>query len=160
MEPLLTNLHIFRAIAEEAHAEAQRLDSTAKTPKPDGSPGYVIALDPNRSSFKQSLIAIAFSGVYFEALLYLRGTQLMGARWRKEFDRKTYEVKLASLGVTDQSLIQSAERLRKVRKDLVHEKATPVAKLGAMSNTYWAQEEAAAAISFIREVSVALNNAP
>jgi hypothetical protein len=159
VNPLLTNLHIYRSIAEEAHADAQQLDAAAKTPKADGSQGYVIALDPHRRSFKQSQVAIAFSGVYFEALLFLKGTQRMGKRWLREFDRKTYEGKLLELGVANPSLVQAAKRLREVRRDLIHEKATPVLELG-IGSTYWAQSEAAAAIAFIREVSVALENAP
>ena len=59
MTTLLTNAHIYRAIAEEALAEAVRLDTAAKLPKPDGSPGFVIQLDPERKSFKKSLVAIA-----------------------------------------------------------------------------------------------------
>jgi hypothetical protein len=56
-------------------------------------------LDPERKSFKQSLIAIAFAGVYLEALLSLAGR----AHWGKDFydekiDRQfIYERKLRLL---------------------------------------------------------------
>ena len=159
-QPLLTNLHVYRAVAEEAGREAQLSDASFKTPKPDGAPGFVLAPDPKRTSFKQSLIAITFSAVYLEALMYLKGTQLMGSRWRKEFDRKNYQQKLVALGATDPALGEAAERLRRVRNDLVHEKATPVSKIGPMSNTYWAQVEAAAALKCIHSASVALSNVP
>ena len=158
MTTLLTNSHIYRAIAEEAYAEAKRFEEEAKTPKPDGRPGYVIALDPSRKSYKQSLIAIAFAGVYLEAILFFKGTQRMGKRWGKVFDRKTYEEKLMELGATDQSLIQATKRLRTVRKELVHEKALPVGDL-TLGSTYWAQSEAASAIECIRKASLALQNA-
>jgi len=158
MTALLTNSHIYRAIAEEAYAEAKRLEEEARVPKPDGSPGYVISLDPSRSSYKQSLIAIAFSGVYLESLLFLKGTQRMGKRWNQIFDKKTYEEKLMELGATEELLIQAAKRLRISRKELVHEKASPVGEL-ALGSTYWAQTEAAAAIECIRKASLALQNA-
>lgn len=153
MSTFISNASIYLAISEEAQAEAQRLDSSARTPKPDGSSGYVIAYDPSHRSYKQSLIAVAFAGIYLEALLYLRGTQLMGDLWLSKFDPKTYEVKLAKLGVTDQSLLLSAKRLRESRKDLVHEKAMPIGDLKT-GNLRWAQKEAAVAIAFIRKVSL------
>ena len=159
MPTLLTNVHVYRAIAEEAFSEASRLEVEARRPKPDGAPGYVISLDPSRSAFKQSLIAIAFSGVYLEALLFLRGTQRLGDQWLQEFDRKTYEEKLKHLGVTDESLIQSAKRLRMVRRELVHEKAAANGNLAPGKN-YWAQVEAAEAIALIRNISSLLEDAP
>jgi hypothetical protein len=158
MTGYFSNAAVYRAIAEEAQVESERQDTAARTPKPDGSNGFVIEYDPARQSFKQSLIAVAFSGIYLEALLCLEGTQRMGARWLREIDRKTYEEKLIELGVTDQAL-QSAERLRKSRKDLVHEKAVPASEL-ATAGHRWAQQEASAAIAFIREVSRKIENAP
>jgi hypothetical protein len=154
---MLTNSYVYRAIAEEALAEAMCLDSAAKSPKPDGSPGFVIQLDPDRRSFKKSMIAIAFSGIYFEALLFVQGTFRMGANWEKKFDRKTYEEKLKALGITDEKLLASAKRLREVRKYLVHEKARPID--AALSNTYWAQTEASASVEFIRAIAAELKSA-
>lgn len=155
--PLLTNLHIYRAIAENAFAEANSLEVESRQPKSDGTSGYVIALDPSRSSFKQSLISLTFSGVYLEALLFLKGTQRFGDQWEKEFDRKTYEDKLKRLGVTDESLIKSAKHFRTVRRELVHEKAVPVYDR-ALGNNYWAQVEAKEAIMLIRAVALALES--
>ncbi len=157
MNPMLTNAHIYRAIAEEALMEAERLEQEARQPKPDGSSGQVVKLDQERKSFKQSLIAIAFSGVYLEALLYVKGMQRIGDKWEKKFDRKTYEEKLKALGISDDATIESAARLRKVRKDLVHEKSVPMDDL-TLSNTYWAQTEAQASIACIRSIATVLNN--
>jgi hypothetical protein len=156
MTALLTNAHVYRAIAEEALAEAVRLDAGGKRPKPDGSPGFVIQFDPERKSFKQSLIAIAFSGIYLEALLFVHGTFRMGADWEKKFDRKLYEEKLAALGITDTELLASAKRLREVRNDLVHEKARPLDN-AALSNNYWAQAEASTSLAFIKAIAALLN---
>jgi hypothetical protein len=154
--PLLSNLAIYRAIAEEANAEAQSLYVASRTPKPDGSPGAVIQYDPFRRSFKQSLIAIVFTGIYVEALLYILGTRKFGERWEKKIDRnKTYEQKLEALGVRDPELLNSATRFRLSRKDLVHEKAVPVENLQDQVMRQ-AQSEAAHAIEFLGKVTSAL----
>ncbi len=153
-----SNASVYRAIAEEANAEAQRLWGDARTPKSDGSDGYVIALDPQRRSFKQSLVAIAFAGIYLEALLYLVGTQRMGKKWKSEFDGKTYEDKLSGLGHTTPDLLASAKRLRLSRRDLVHEKAVPVEALPG-TELRWAHKEAAFAVAFIERASRALQGA-
>src|SRR5205085_495862 len=78
---VITNLSVYLAIAEEAAAESTRLLEAHRRPKPDGQPGYILSLDPERKSFKQSLIAIAFAGMYLEALLSLAGR----SRWGKDF---------------------------------------------------------------------------
>ena len=138
----------------------------ARTPKPDGSAGFTIALDLSRKAFKQNLIAIAFSAIYFEALLYLVGTRKMGAKWNDEWDRKKkLEQKLKELGINDEDFLKSAERLRKSRKDLVHEKAVlyenPHGKIGedvASTEIRFAQEEAAFAVAFISQVTTRLQS--
>ena len=159
MSNSVSNVSVYLAIADEAFAEAQRLDDAARSPKPDGSPGSIIAYDPSRGSFKQSLIALTFSGIYLEALLYLKGTQRMGARWLREMDNESYENKLAELDITEPSFLASAKRLRNARRDVVHEKAVPVAELRP-SELRWAQEEAAAAVRFVHAVAGAIENAP
>lgn len=158
MTALLTNAHVYRCIAEEALAETTRLDAEAKRPKADGSPRFVIQVDPDRKSFKSALVAIAFSGVYLEALLFVHGTFRMGATWEQQFDRKPYEDKLKALGITDEMLLGSAKWLRKVRRELVHEKARPL-ETADWSNTYWAQSEARAAVAFVQTIAAALKNA-
>jgi hypothetical protein len=158
MTHYLSNASVYRSIAEEANAEAQRLWGEARTPKPDGSTGYVIAYDPTRRSFKQSLVAIAFSGIYIEALLYLKGTEVMGNTWKNKWDESTYEEKFKALGITDTSFLALAERLRRSRRDLAHEKAVPVEKLQA-GERRWAHEEAEFAVNFIREATERLQGA-
>lgn len=155
---LHSNLATYRAIAEEANSEAQSLWSAARTPKPDGPPGFVIAYEPSRRSFKQSLIAIAFAAIYFEALLFLVGKQRLKERWDRKMDRRLYEEKLEALGVTEKDLLASAERLRLSRNDLVHEKATPLGEIPS-SELRWAHEEAAHAIDFIAHLSERLRDA-
>lgn len=161
-----SNLSVYRSIAEEANAQAQLLWDRARTPKPDGSAGFTIAFYPSRRSLKQSLITIAFSAIYFEALLYLVGTQKMGATWNDEWDRKkSYEQKLKELGINDEDFLKSAERLRKSRKDLMHEKAVldqsshgEIGKDIASAELRFAQEEAAFAIAFISQITTRLQS--
>jgi hypothetical protein len=155
---LHSNLSVYRAIAEDANAEAQSLWASARQPKPDGSPGFVIAYDPSRRSFKQSLVAIAFAGIYFEALLFVVGTERLGARWRDDVDRKPYEDRLKVLGITDEAVLSSARRLRQSRHDLVHEKAVPIDEI-SHGELRWAHEEAAHALRFIAKASARLRDA-
>ena len=158
MTALLTNAHVYRAIAEEALAEAVRLGAAATQPKADGSPGFVVQLDPERKSFKRSLVAIAFSGIYLEALLFVHGTFRMGTSWEQKYDRKHYEEKLTALGINDEESLASAKRLREVRNDLVHEKARPL-DTAALSSTYWAQSEASASVAFVQAIAAKLTSA-
>lgn len=157
MARLLSNIATYKAIAVEANAEAQRLWSEARTPKPDGSEGFILTFDPSRRSFKQSLVAIAFSAIHFEALLYLIGIQVMGNKWKNHMDGKSYEDKLIALGVTEEALLEGAKRLRKSRKDLVHEKAVSVEKLSNV-DIRWAHEEAAFAVQFVSQAAERLQS--
>jgi hypothetical protein len=149
MPPALhSNIQTFLEIAENANAEAQRLLQSKRSPKPDGSAGYVVLFDPARQSFKQSLIAIAFAGIYFEALAFIVGTSTFGSKWERDLDKKWYETKLLELGISDEGLIQSAKRLRLSRNDLLHEKAHPLEKI-SITEIRRAQTESAHAIDFI-----------
>lgn len=152
---MLSNVDVYIAIAEEALAESQRLDAAARTPKPNSEPGYIIAWDATRSSFKQSLIAIAFSGMYLEALLYLVGVSRLGKAQYMRMERKTYEKKLSALGVIDAGLLRNCERFREARNDLVHEKAVEPHELDA-SSLRTAQQEASHAVAFVKSAAVAL----
>jgi len=156
---MLSNLTTYLAIAEEALAETLRLDGLARIPKPDGQPGYVVAIDVNRQSFKQSLIAISFAGMYLDALLYIVGTVRLGVAEYLKIDRKTYEEKLSLLGVSDAKLLATCKRFRETRNDLTHEKAVDIDKAGD-HEFRMAQREAAACVSFVKDVANALRNAP
>ena len=97
MAIVLTNLSVYLAIAEEALAETTRLSEAGRTPRPDGQPGYIISSDPGHKSFKQSLIAIAFAGMYLEALFGLIGNENLGKNLYKKIDHFPYEEKLRLL---------------------------------------------------------------
>lgn len=94
-----------------------------RSPKPDGSEGWVIKHDPVQNSFKQAMISLVFTGMWLESLLHQKIIQVFDEEKFKEYDFKTYEEKLKLLGISDSSIIDRAERFRKSRKELVHEKA-------------------------------------
>jgi len=156
---MFSNLNTYLAIAEDALAEVQRLDVAGRRPKPNGEPGFIITFDPDRKSFKQSLIALVFAGVYLEALMYIVGTQRLGKNAYLKIDRKKYEEKLVDLGIRDLELLSNCTRFREARNDLVHEKAVEIEKFGA-AQLRNAQEEAKIGVEFVRSVAVALHNVP
>lgn len=157
--PLLSNLDVYMTIAETALAKAQCLDGAGRTPKKNGDLGYVVAWDPERTSFKQSLIAIAFAGMYLEALLYRAGVSRLGKELYLKLDRRKYEDKLAALGLSDPKLFSDCTRFRESRNDLIHEKAVEPHELNA-SSLRMAQEEAAHAVAFVKATTAALHRMP
>jgi hypothetical protein len=122
-KPLLTNASVFRAIVIAAHAEMHRLENAGRRPKDDGTPGWVIAFDPEQKSFKQALIAITFTAMWFESAFHLLVVRDHGIKKYDEYDHRPYREKLELIGITGAKILESAERLQKCRKDLVHEKA-------------------------------------
>jgi hypothetical protein len=130
MTKLVSNLDVYLSIAEEAVAESERLEKLARTPMAEGEPGFIIRYDPERKSFKNSLVAITFAGIYLEALFYIVGISRFGRiEYDNSHDRKTYEQKLALFGVSDPVLLRRCEHFRKMRKDVVHEKAVEVSAM-------------------------------
>ncbi len=150
---MLSNANVYLAIAEEALAESKKLDEASQRPRPDGEPGIVKTLDPERTSFKQSLIAMVFAGIYLDALLYIVGTDKLGKDKYKKIDREHYEKKLRALGVTDTKTLTTCKRFREARNDLVHEKAIePHAGVGG-TTFRTAQREAEIGVSFVRSIA-------
>jgi hypothetical protein len=157
MAAVFTNLSIYLAIAEEALAESTRLLEAGRTPKPDGQPGYILSSDPGRKSFKQSFIAIAFAGMYLEALVALIGRARLG----KAF----YDEKLKVLGVNDERDLASCKRFRETRNNLIHEKALDFEALRPdkkirKKEIRVAQEEASLAVDFVKSIGSKLQPAP
>jgi len=145
----MTNLRTFLAIAKESLATSEELSARQRRPSPGG--GEIISFDPDQRSFKHSLIAIVFAGVYLEALLYLHGCRLLGKVAYKKIDWNTYEEKLRAYGITDQSLLDAAKEFRIARRELVHEKAHDDTK-----EIRTGQDEARKAIALIDRVALAL----
>lgn len=127
---MITNVDVYFAIAEEALAEFERLEKLARRPKPDGEPGVIVTYDPQRKSFKNSLVSIVFAGMYLDALFYILGTKRFGkGRYNKKYDNKSLEEKLQLFGLSDKDLLAEAEQFRKRRRQLVHEKAVQISDL-------------------------------
>ncbi len=152
MTAVLSNLTIYLAVAQEAAAESARHLEAGRIPKPDAQQGYIVTIDPARRSFKQGLIAIAFAGMYLDALLSLVGTARLGRDLYKKIDRQTtYEEKLALLGVREARILTDCKRFREARNDIIHEKALELDTL-SVGELRRAQVEAKFAIVFIAEV--------
>lgn len=120
----ITNSDLFRQIAEDALAIAVAELAMRKLPI-DGEAGRSILVhDPQRTGFKQSLIAIVFAGMYIEARLFIVGSHRVGIDEYRLIDRKVIEERLIALGIADTSLIADCKAYREARRELVHEKAT------------------------------------
>ena len=156
---MIANKDVYLAIAEESHVEMTRLLNASRRPKPDGSSGHIITPDPNRGSFKHPLICIAFSGMYFEALVYVTARTRLSKTKAAAIDGASYEKRLEALGVIDPILMQAAKEFRAARRDLVHEKAILPTEIE--SEEFWmAQDVANDAIVFVRAATAALSGAP
>lgn len=156
MPRFMTNVDVYRAIAEEAAVESARLTDAARRPRGDG--GFIVTMDPEQRSFKQALIAIAFAGMYLEALLRLEGKTALRKGSLKEFKDATWEAKLTALGVQDASILDGCSRLRRVRNDLVHETAVPMDGSSCGGEWWRAQEEAERAVESIRRVAAVISD--
>jgi hypothetical protein len=148
---------MFLSVATDAHAEMKRLVEEGRTPKPDGTPGYILALDPEHRSFKQALIVVTFAGIYFEALTYFVARQKSKSQAEK-VDGARYRGKLERLGINEEALLQVAESFQLDRNDLVHEKASPAAEVD-WGEVRFAQSCADKAMDFIVAVQRALSAA-
>ena len=152
---ILSNVDVFWSIAEEAHA-AMRADlAESMTPKPNGEPGHIIRWDPDRRSFKNAMITIAFAGMYLDAALYIFLQRRLGRADALKIDRLPHEERLQRLGVTDPAIHSRVREFREARKDLVHEKAVQMGELGGHS-MHTAQDSADMAMALIRDVRDAL----
>lgn len=156
---MISNAETYFSIAQEALDEMNRLTEQSRRTKPDGSLGYIVTLDPNRGSFKQALIAIAFSAMYFEAVIYIAARQKLSKTQAVEIDGRKYEERLPEIGINDQPLIDGAKALREARKDLVHEKAITQAEMKS-ATVRFAQKSASEAVTFISTLRGRLNGAP
>ncbi len=118
-----TSVHIFYDITKESFEQMNSLIESGRRPKPNGEPGWIITYDPDGRSFKAALVVITFSGIYLEALLHLLIVKKKGLKTYKEYDRRPYEVKLKLLGCSDELILEECEHYRKVRREIIHEKA-------------------------------------
>ncbi len=121
--PIFTNLMVFYKIAKEAYVSMNEDINSGRKPKPGGEPGWIITYDPDQKGFKNAFITIVFCGVCLESLLHLLIIDRKGIQSFKEYDRKPLEDKIQLLGCDDQSIIKLCKHFRKIRREIVHEKA-------------------------------------
>jgi hypothetical protein len=149
---VLSNAKIYLDIAVDAFEMSKQIEEASRRSKPDGQPGFVVIWDPEHKSFKQNLIAIAFAGIYLEALLYIVGVDKLGKEGYKKIDRDIYEKKLESLGIADLKTLKTCKQFREARNDLVHEKAIDPQAVGEATFRA-AQREAENAVAFVQSIT-------
>ena len=120
---VLTNVEVYRTIADEAYQKMVQSVEAGRRPKSDGSAGWIVTYDPDQTSFKQAMISLVFTGMWLEATMHLLIVKAYAKDKFEEYDFRSYEEKLMLLGCTDEELLNSVSRFRKARKALVHEKA-------------------------------------
>ena len=121
---LNTNVETYKAIARDAHGKMQEYIASGRKPKSDGSEGWIISVDPERNSLKQAFVTIVFASIWLTAILHLKIVRKNGAQRAKKHDRDfSYKEGLEILGCNEEAILDAVERLRKCRKELVHEKA-------------------------------------
>lgn len=160
--PMVSNRDTYLAIAKEALGRALETEATHTQRLPNGSAGTVSVRDPEQASFKQSLIAIVFAGVYLDAFLSvakrqqrrLRANQPKSGRKRKRSrkSRNRYASALETLGITDPEIVAASDRFKDARDHLVHEQPLTLGP-GKPTKVHIAQREAEHAVSFIQIVT-------
>jgi hypothetical protein len=161
---VISNLNTYLAIATDALTKAQELEAAQTRPMPDGHAGKIMMWDPSRASFKHSLIAIVFAGVYLDALLYIADRKQPGQKSgakaaklrRKERGSNRYLVGLAKIGITDPEIVAACQRLNEVRDGIVHERALEIGPDSVGEKLHVAQREAEHALATVNRVSQAL----
>lgn len=119
---ILSNVNVYATIAEEAFVDMEKRLAEGRKARSDGE-GWILSFDPSQKSFKSALVYITFSALWLEAILHLRITDQHGKSRSKEVDRKSYEEKLAILGISDGELSCSLVAFRDLRREIIHEKA-------------------------------------
>jgi hypothetical protein len=121
---VITNIRIYRQIADEAYEIMVQARDAGRRPKEDGTAGWILIYDPSRTSFKQAMTSIVFTMIWFEALIHVRIVQNHGEDTFAKYDKKKGpEDKLQLLGFTDEAIIECMRQLQSDRKALVYEKA-------------------------------------
>ncbi len=122
--PLLTNVRIYRSIADDAYRQMSADMEAHVRPGPEGSAAVVKTFDPDQLSFKQAMISVVFTCIWLEAALHLLIVGMLGRdAYTNKVDHSGYRDKLTLLGCGDEELLVNVERLQHARRDLVHEKA-------------------------------------
>jgi hypothetical protein len=117
-----SNILVYEQIVKENYAEMLSDIENGRTPKEDGS-GYIIKYDPTQASFKKSMIVVTFAGMWLEAIFHQIMVKNHSKNQFSKHDKDSYKEKLALMGITDTTILDSAEKFQKTRNELIHEKA-------------------------------------
>lgn len=147
-----TNIAVFYQIAQESIAKVREDIAANRRPKPNGEPGFILTLDPERKGYKASFVTIVFCGFFIESALHILIARKCGVAVAKAADHKSYEEKMKLLGCTDPAIFDLCKRFRVARREIVHEKAF-------IDNDKFltAQDEAESAILLVNRIVAALD---
>ena len=152
---IFSNVHVYLDIAKEALSDCEKLVAENVRPRPDGKPGFIKTFDPNQRSFKHGLIAIAFSGIYLDALLRLAIIHKLGLAESERLEYTTYEVKLKALGIVDPILLIRTKDFRESRNEVMHEEPL-IDGVPTKGQIRTAQEDAIKAVPLVQELATAV----
>lgn len=97
--PALTNVGIYRSIADCAYRQMAADMAENLRPGSEGSDVVVKTFDPEQLSFKQAMISVVFTCIWLEAALHLLIVGKLGREaYTKKVDRSGYGTKLSLLG--------------------------------------------------------------
>lgn len=148
-----SNVSIYKEIVYEAFSEMLSIKEKNRTPKEDGSDGYIIKYDPNQNSFKQSMVVVVFAGMWLEAFFHHEIINKQSKNQFNKHNKKSYREKLELIGITESSILDKANAFQKTRNELIHEKA-----FLDKGEIKLAQNEAEQAHEIIEYVSNAFDN--
>jgi hypothetical protein len=109
-------------IAHEAYEAMKQALHGSHEIAPDGK-SMVVHGEKKYAASKQACVVIAFSSIYFEALVFILAHNKFGLDRALKIDRRVYEERLRELGCPHQPLLDQARALSEMRKEMVHEKA-------------------------------------
>jgi hypothetical protein len=118
----LSNVDTYYDIAEEAYEAMKQALRGSQEIAADGQ-SMVVRGEKKYVASKQACVVIAFSSIYFEALVFILAHNRFGLGRALKIDRKTYEERLRELDCPHQVLLDQARALREMRKEMIHEKA-------------------------------------
>lgn len=101
----------------------KELETSHRSPKSDGSEGWVYKYDTDQKMLKYAMITIVFTGMWLEAFLHHKIVEKYSKEKFHEYDYRPYEDKLKLLNISDTSIENNVKRFRNCRKELVHEKS-------------------------------------
>jgi hypothetical protein len=142
-----SNVLVYEQIVVENYTEMAEHIANNKTPKEDES-GYIIKYDFTQASFKKSMIVLTFTGMWLEAIFHHFMVTKHSKNQFHKHEKESYRQKLELMGISDLSILDSADNFQNTRNQLIHEKAYM-----DKGEIKLAQNEAEVAYNIIQHVS-------